>query len=209
MTGPTVDSLLISKGLLLLGLVPLDDESVTKRQCRGRVGCAMACQFRLHHVRQHDTHASSQLNSDRASVVSTCLTTSASNWSLLVKPFAAWDVISGLNLWSSLNMTYKLLPCSPLTLRNTGFHALDFCGPKPSDSPLVFWPRDPWSDWALKVAHRRRGGKLAFASRRTGRHLDQYPSSLRWYHSSFPTLRPYCSVVYRVSRSCGWNTSPL
>ena len=75
----TVDTLLIGKGLALLRLVPINDEPIPERQgCSGigRPGKVSVELFMAQRKFVQITYNSSQLNNDRASVVSMCLTAS-------------------------------------------------------------------------------------------------------------------------------------
>ena len=85
----TVNTLLVSKGLPLLSLVPLNDQTVTEREScssiRGTANASVSSSL----LQWHDsTYNSSQLNKDLARVVSMCFTASASNSSLVLNSFA-------------------------------------------------------------------------------------------------------------------------
>jgi hypothetical protein len=85
----TVNTLLVSKGLSLLSLVPLDDQTVAERKCCSSVRGATKVSVSSSMSRRHaPTYNSSQLNNDLAKVVSMCFTASASNSSLVLNSFA-------------------------------------------------------------------------------------------------------------------------
>lgn len=88
----TVDTLLISIGMPLLRLVPLNDQTITERKsCTSKSGAveSSAISFQLSSTKiMTRAYNSSQLNRDLARVVSMCLTASASNSSLVLNPFA-------------------------------------------------------------------------------------------------------------------------
>ena len=106
----TVDSFGIGKGLLLLRLVPVDDQSISESQAGSTVGSTgrtMSASWMAERV--HLTHYSSQLYIERARVVSTCRTVSrwmsrisrgtrretllgrTSKSSFVLKPRASWE----------------------------------------------------------------------------------------------------------------------
>lgn len=79
----TVDTLLVLEGLTLLRPVPLDDQTVSEGQGRGRVGSSTACQsIPLLFSPCMETYTSSQLKMERAKLVSTWRTTSDWNRSV-------------------------------------------------------------------------------------------------------------------------------
>lgn len=85
----TIDTLLIRKRVPLLRLVPFNNQTITEGERRAgvsRTGTLISADMAQIIIDQ--TYNSSQLNSDLASVVSICLTASASNSSFVSKPFA-------------------------------------------------------------------------------------------------------------------------
>jgi hypothetical protein len=91
----TVNSLLVSKRMSLLSLVPLNDQTVTERESCSRICSTVktVSLVQIHFKQCSPTHNSSQLKSDLASVVSMCFTASASNSSLVLNPFADYQSI--------------------------------------------------------------------------------------------------------------------
>jgi hypothetical protein len=110
----TVNTLLVSKGLSLLSLVPLDDQTVTERKCCSSIrGAIRALVPSILCWKRPRTYNSSQLNNDLAKVVSMCFTASASNSSLVLNSFADYrhDIVS-----TSAQMT-NFIPEPPDDLR--------------------------------------------------------------------------------------------
>jgi hypothetical protein len=114
----TVNPLLVSKSMSLLSLVPLNDKTVAERESCSRICSTVktVSLVQIHSKQCRSTYNSSQLKSDLASVVSMCFTASASNSSLVLKPFADYQSIPLTPMYKSRlqssisGMTYEFLP---------------------------------------------------------------------------------------------------
>lgn len=162
----TVDTLRVSKGLVLLGFVPLDDQSITECQCRAAVCCPVffqpslhrsACMGSLrliavvHRPSQGRLNMSHHLFLERVFVVE--LACGLCLWSILFRSryqllnisthmlFPSVDIVVSQCLRYGSEASYGNSRFS-LRLWNARLNALDLLRPKASHRSLVLWSGD-------------------------------------------------------------------
>ena len=184
--------------MTLLGPIPLHNQAVPEGQC-----CTSICSTVEKISNQHSfpsyvgssTHSASQLNIERANVVSMCLTTSFSKSSLLLNsatlysqdqsaivvirfvdvhsalaPTNFFHLSSGTNGVSTLSLPGRLITVGhlrrSLSLWDARFHTLDLVLAKPRHGPFVLGATHArWAHGILKVRNGRRCARLPLARR--------------------------------------------
>jgi hypothetical protein len=133
----TVNALLVSEGLALLRLVPVQDQAVSEGQGRSSVGGGF--------IAVEEGARKSGL--DMANSVFRKVVCRREGLGHLLE----WSVISPLGDALS-QLTYKLPPCLALRLWNTRFNALDVTGTETRYCPLVLRTDEGRTNGTLQVS---------------------------------------------------------